>query len=756
MTYQALSHPTNLDFEVGEIGEIPDGWHSPTQQGGYTARLTDVVPKCGRLCVEIESTEREDSPKLRFGNVLQVIDARPYRGKRVRFTGWARARSVFADWLRISTSRAQAWLRVDRSLGTIGFLDSMQDRPIRSRNWTPFEIVGDCAKDAEHISFGMILQGNGNAWLDDVQIEVLGDCGEGNQPSAELSPRELDNIVALARLVGYVRFFHPTKTVKRTNWDLFTINAIRHVEKADSPVELARRLNDVFNPVAPSVQIDVFGSNLRLPASIVKELADSNVRFWQHRGVNLDGSRSAYSSKLRVGSNAHVSLLEPISAELEGGVVTLVPTTVPTKRSSSYEGSVFKSLSIDDLPSHWTPSSEDRSSRFASVILIWNVIQHFYPYFDVVDTDWYAELKRALVASANDKHESDFYATVERLIASLKDGHGDVTPSDVNSRDIFALTHVPPPIALDWIGDSIVVTAIGQDVDDGPQVGDVITEIGRQSIEANIASIRDRISAATPGQFRFTALARLIIGPNRSSFSFKVRSPSGQEREISLMRKWEPNSSHIVRDSRPEQGTEFAEGVVYVDLTRTRGTQEFNRLLPKLAKANGIVFDVRGYAGFGFRAVISYLIDEPVTSAQWHLPLIHKPDRRDMKFQFSNWQVKPKSPRLTQNVAFITDKRAISASETLLGMVEHYKLGEIVGETTAGTNGDVNPFTIPCGFRINWTGLRVLKHDGSQHHGVGIQPTIPVTRTIEGIVAGRDEFLERAVETLVVNIEQSK
>jgi hypothetical protein len=40
----------------------------------------------------------------------------------------------------------------------------------------------------------------------------------------------------------------------------------------------------------------------------------------------------------------------------------------------------------------------------------------------------------------------------------------------------------------------------------------------------------------------------------------------------------------------------------------------------------------------------------------------------------------------------------------------------------------------------------VLKHDGSRHHGVGIRPTVPVERTIKGIAAGRDEFLEKAIE----------
>ena len=77
--------------------------------------------------------------------------------------------------------------------------------------------------------------------------------------------------------------------------------------------------------------------------------------------------------------------------------------------------------------------------------------------------------------------------------------------------------------------------------------------------------------------------------------------------------------------------------------------------------------------------------------------------------------------------------------------IEHYKLADIVGGPTAGTNGNVNPLTLPGGYQVMWTGMKVLKHDGSRHHGVGIQPTVPVTRTIRGIAEGRDEVVDRAV-----------
>ena len=80
------------------------------------------------------------------------------------------------------------------------------------------------------------------------------------------------------------------------------------------------------------------------------------------------------------------------------------------------------------------------------------------------------------------------------------------------------------------------------------------------------------------------------------------------------------------------------------------------------------------------------------------------------------------------------------------GFIEGYKLATIVGQPTAGTNGDVNPFRLHGGYNISWTGLKVFKHDGSQHHGIGILPNVYVNKTIEGVKSDKDEFLEKAIE----------
>jgi C-terminal processing protease CtpA/Prc len=145
-------------------------------------------------------------------------------------------------------------------------------------------------------------------------------------------------------------------------------------------------------------------------------------------------------------------------------------------------------------------------------------------------------------------------------------------------------------------------------------------------------------------------------------------------------------------------------------------------------------------------APLAHLTSVPIDSPQWLVPTPRYPDRKDLTFAKSGWKVQPIEPRFTAKVAFLTDGRAVSAAETYMGIVDFYKLGTIVGEPTAGTNGNVNPFTLPGGYTITWTGMKVLRQDGSRHHGVGIQPNVSCSRTIAGIAAGRDEQLEKAIE----------
>jgi len=96
----------------------------------------------------------------------------------------------------------------------------------------------------------------------------------------------------------------------------------------------------------------------------------------------------------------------------------------------------------------------------------------------------------------------------------------------------------------------------------------------------------------------------------------------------------------------------------------------------------------------------------------------------------------------------LIDERAISQSEHSGLFYKTANSTVFIGSPTQGANGDVTWFTAPGGIRINFSGHDVRWPDGKQLQRVGLAPDIEVRPTIEGIRAGRDEVLERAVEYL--------
>jgi len=251
------------------------------------------------------------------------------------------------------------------------------------------------------------------------------------------------------------------------------------------------------------------------------------------------------------------------------------------------------------------------------------------------------------------------------------------------------------------------------------------------------------VSGATQQWIRYRGLQDLYRGPAGTIISLEVESAGDPGKTKSVPVRFE--GAPAPEEKRPAKIAELEPGIYYIDIGRVSST-DFQGALPDLQKARGIVFDFRGYPSNLQPNFLTYLYDKPMTSAQWHVPQVLRPDHQDMQFERGGeWNLQPAQPYLSAKKAFITDGRAISYAESCMGIIENYKLGAIVGAPTAGTNGNVNPFTLPGGYTIAWTGMKVLKHDGSQHHGVGILPTIPVSRTRAGIAAGRDEFLERAV-----------
>lgn len=145
---------------------------------------------------------------------------------------------------------------------------------------------------------------------------------------AAAESRDLAAHTAWARLVGYVRFFHPSDQVAACDWSAFTLATAGQVlggESAEDPATLAARLEALFRPVAPTLRVFPAGQ----PVPPVAELAapaDGRVR-WLHHGVGL-GFGKIYTSE-RIASEAlpaapflEQAAAAPAGARLRGTVIT--------------------------------------------------------------------------------------------------------------------------------------------------------------------------------------------------------------------------------------------------------------------------------------------------------------------------------------------------------------------------------------------------------------------------------------------------
>ncbi|PYS26288.1 MAG: hypothetical protein DMF75_22360, partial [Acidobacteria bacterium] len=323
------SQPINLDFEQGEVGQVPTGWSSPTKPN-YAGELTEEKTKSGKRAALLRSLPNATADGPPFGNLMQAFDATAIRGHRVRFRAAVRIEGTE------SATRAQLWMRVDRSENRIGFFDNMGDRPIRLGEWQYYEIVGDVEEDAATVNIGMILLGSGKAWLDDVSFADLGKTIVLSEPARPLTKQGLENLEAFTRLLGYVRHFHPSDEAAAADWDSFAIEGIRVAEGATNAPDLAKRLEEIFRPVAPTVRVFPTNARPRLPdeTKAPQGIPSLEIVSWRHQGFGQKAaqqfspykservSKDAPRGKIPVGSP---DPLKPFMTSLGGGVSCLVP-----------------------------------------------------------------------------------------------------------------------------------------------------------------------------------------------------------------------------------------------------------------------------------------------------------------------------------------------------------------------------------------------------------------------------------------------
>ena len=568
---------------------------------------------------------------------------------------------------------AGLWLRVDRPQGARGFFDNMQDRPVESAEWRRYEIQGPVATDATGLVFGLMTSGSVIAEYDDFELAVL--------DGATWSTIELTN-------AG----FETGSTAVPGGW--------QRMGSAPSP-----RVSVEWGGAAEGLRF------LRVTAVPPGAATPATPR------VEGAASRNAFSDvDLGLGLKARVRLsLTDAEASTPGAGLDALTAAV---------GAVTNPR-----------GRADADVRLADVIVAWNVLRHFYPYWAEAAVDWESRLRPQLALAAAARDRSTQRDALRQLVADARDGHGNVFDSVSSER------RARLPLHFSVIEGRVVVTGTG--VPAQVPVGSIVDAVeGRPAADWLDAGMRLNSGSA---QWRLArSMVDLQFCALDAGINISLQLPTALPREVAVP----CTATSPVSEHRPNPVDERQQGLWYVDLTRVTAA-ELRPALPSLASAAGIVFDIRGYPTDAGILILRHLIDSRESDLWMHVARIVGPFGQVENWQSFGWNLQPALPHLAARRVFLTDGRAISYAESVMGYVKDRKLGTIIGAPTAGTNGNIVTFATPGGFAVTFTGMRVTGHDGrAQHHLVGITPDIMLQPTLAGVRAGRDELLERALAQL--------
>jgi C-terminal processing protease CtpA/Prc len=104
-------------------------------------------------------------------------------------------------------------------------------------------------------------------------------------------------------------------------------------------------------------------------------------------------------------------------------------------------------------------------------------------------------------------------------------------------------------------------------------------------------------------------------------------------------------------------------------------------------------------------------------------------------------------PKYTGKVVALVDERTADNSELAALFLEAATKTEFVGSPSAGVVGESTDLALPGGILVSFSGQDVRHANGGPVQRLGIQPSVSAPPTLAAIREGRDEALEKALES---------
>jgi len=539
----------------------------------------------------------------------------------------------------------------------------------------------------------------------------------GPDVTGPLSAVQTANLALLAKVWGFVKYHHPAVTTGGIDWDSELILALPDLLDAGD-AEAGQDAILAWLDDAVGEPADCGSACAAGPVDIYFPADNAWIADDAYLGSELSGYlQRVHTNRSATATQAYVSL----------GV--------------GVNNAVFASESA--YPAQSLP---DGGFRLLALFRVWNIVQYFFPYRDLLDEPW----DQVLGDSIADYYEAETrgeyaralvrtFARIDDTHANLWDGRWDVVPP----RGACQL-----PVAVRFAEDSAVVYAFLDSQlgpDSGLERGDVLVNIGGRSISSLVAKWTPYYPASNePARMR--DIARVM-----------TRGDCGPV-DIDILRAGAPLSLTTDRVSFGSIDTEF-------EFTDDLAGETFQLIAPDIAYlklssvliadsatyindadgTDGLIIDIRNYPNeFVVFSLGQHLVSSPSQFATFTIPDLRNPGA--FVWGAATPTLQPTQPFYDGRVAILINEKSQSQSEYTAMAFRTAPDSAVFGSTTAGADGNLSNIPIPGGMRGAISGIGVFYPDRTPTQQIGIIADFEIEPTIAGLAAGEDEVLQAAID----------
>ena len=376
-----------------------------------------------------------------------------------------------------------------------------------------------------------------------------------------------------------------------------------------------------------------------------------------------------------------------------------------------------------------------------AIFRYWNVINYFYPYKNIIPTDWNSQLSYSLKRLFLCKCELDYLQLLKELTAQICDSHSSFYCVRYYSN--FVTKQLP--FLLRFINDSLVIK------DDFGLTstnsilckGDVILKLNNIPIDSIKAQKWNALSGSNENS-KYTSLAFQLRWTTEDSVRVSYFS-SGEIKETTIESVSNEDFFYLYTENKKKRDSIsfITSNIGYIN-PEYLTIEMIPSVFEMFCDTKAIIFDLRNYPEFSMYEFLEYL---PHESVPFFVSIVPTPNKPGSFYKRPSRTIGHRETELYHGkIVCLVDELSLSRSEFYVMALQISKNCVVIGTQTSGADGNVSLLKLPTNIQTKYSGIGIEYPDGGQCQLNGVRIDYYLNFQTQDWRKFEDPYLKKALD----------